>query len=101
MAKKSHIAREVKRAKLVKQFAEKRDELRTKQSDVKLSIDERIAAGIALNKLPRDSSKSRIRNRCKITGRPRGGYRKFGISRIKFREFASFGLIPGVTKASW
>ncbi len=89
MAKESMKAREVKRAKLVAKYAAKRAELK--------------AAGdyIALQKLPRNASPVRIHNRCKITGRPRGYMRQFGLSRINFREMASAGLIPGVTKASW
>jgi small subunit ribosomal protein S14 len=89
MAKESMKAREVKRKKLVDQYAEKRAELK--------------AAGdyAALQKLPRNSSKVRMRNRCKLTGRPRGYMRTFGISRVTFREMATFGKIPGVTKSSW
>jgi small subunit ribosomal protein S14 len=89
MAKESMKAREVKRAKLVAKYAAKRAELK--------------AAGdyVALQKLPRNASPVRIHNRCKITGRPRGYMRQFGLSRINFREMASAGLIPGVTKASW
>jgi small subunit ribosomal protein S14 len=89
MAKESMKAREVKRQKLVDHYAAKRAELK--------------AAGDydALQKLPRNSSKVRLRNRCKLTGRPRGYIRMFGLSRVTFREMASFGKIPGVTKASW
>ena len=89
MAKESMKARERKRERLVAQYADKRAELK--------------AAGDwdALQKLPRDSSKVRLRNRCKLTGRPRGYMRQFGISRVTFREMASAGLIPGITKASW
>ncbi|MGC8866496.1 MAG: 30S ribosomal protein S14 [Bacteroidales bacterium] len=89
MAKESMKAREVKRAKLVAKYAAKRAQLK--------------AAGDyeALQKLPRNASPVRLHNRCKITGRPRGYMRQFGLSRINFREMASAGLIPGVTKASW
>ncbi len=89
MAKESMKARERKRERLVAQYADKRAVLK--------------AAGDwdALQKLPRDSSKVRLRNRCKLTGRPRGYMRQFGISRVTFREMASAGLIPGITKASW
>jgi small subunit ribosomal protein S14 len=89
MARESVKARERKREKLVARFAEKRAALK--------------AAGdwVGLDKLPRNSSKVRLHNRCKITGRPKGYMRKFGISRVTFREMASAGKIPGVTKASW
>jgi|TARA_B100000809_G_scaffold264404_1_gene320149 small subunit ribosomal protein S14 len=89
MAKESMKARERKRERLVAQYADKRAALK--------------AAGDwdALQKLPRDSSKVRLHNRCKLTGRPRGYMRQFGISRVTFREMASSGLIPGITKASW
>ena len=89
MAKESMKAREAKRKRLVEKFAEKREELK-KAGDF-----------TALQKLPRNSSKVRVRNRCNLTGRPRGYMRDFGISRVTFREMALFGLIPGVTKASW
>lgn len=89
MAKESMKAREVKRAKLVARYAEKREALK--------------AAGdfVGLQKLPRNSSKIRLRNRCKLTGRPRGYIRQFGLSRITFREMATDGKIPGITKSSW
>lgn len=95
MAKKSMIARDVKRAKLVDKFAAKRAELKTRiqAGDVE-AVDE-------LNKLPKNASPVRKRNRCQIDGRPRGYMREFGISRIKFRQLAGAGLIPGVTKSSW
>jgi small subunit ribosomal protein S14 len=89
MAKESMIAREVKRAKLVEKYAERR---------AKLKAD---GDYIGLSRLPRNSNPNRMHNRCKITGRSRGYMRQFGISRITFREMASFGLIPGVKKASW
>jgi len=87
MAKESMIAREVKRAKLVKKYAEKRAQLKADGNYVGLS------------RLPRNSNPNRLRNRCKLTGRSRGYMRQFGISRITFREMASFGLIPGVKKS--
>lgn len=89
MAKESMKAREAKRKRLVEKYAAKREELK-KAGDY-----------TALQKLPRNSSKVRIRNRCNLTGRPRGYMRDFGISRVTFREMAVFGLIPGVTKSSW
>ena len=89
MAKESMKAREVKRAALVARYAEKRARLK-EEGDY-----------IGLQKLPRNSSKVRLHNRCKLTGRPKGYMRQFGISRINFREMASQGLIPGVKKASW
>lgn len=89
MAKESMKAREVKRAALVVKYAEKRAKLK-EEGDY-----------IGLQKLPRNSSKVRLHNRCKLTGRPKGYIRQFGISRINFREMASLGLIPGVKKASW
>lgn len=101
MAKKSQIARETKRTKLVEQYKVRRTLLRKQQIDPALSHEERLEAQVKLNKLPRDSSSSRRTYRCEISGRARGCYRKFKLSRIKFREMASFGLIPGVTKASW
>jgi small subunit ribosomal protein S14 len=95
MAKESMKAREVKRARLIVKYAEKRAELkkRVKEGDVEAMLE--------LQKLPRNSSPIRYRNRCKLSGRPRGYIRQFGISRINFREMASNGLIPGVKKASW
>ncbi|MCH9666196.1 MAG: 30S ribosomal protein S14 [Gammaproteobacteria bacterium] len=101
MAKKSVIARDVKRAKLVKKYATKRNELRKRAKDVSLSEQERWAAQLLLQKLPRDSSPSRVRTRCQLTGRPRGVYSKFGLGRNKLRELAMKGEIPGITKASW
>jgi small subunit ribosomal protein S14 len=89
MAKISMVAREVKRAKLAKKYAGKRAQLKAEGNYV------------ALSRLPRNSNPNRQRNRCKLTGRTRGYMRQFGISRITFREMASFGLIPGVKKASW
>ena len=101
MAKRSMINRDKRRAALVVKHAAKRAELREKVKNVKLSDEERHAAMIALQKLPRDSSYIRRRNRCGLTGRPRGFYRKFGLSRSKLREIMMRGEVPGVTKASW
>ncbi|KZN57332.1 MULTISPECIES: 30S ribosomal protein S14 [Pseudoalteromonas] len=101
MAKNSMKARDVKRAKLVAQYAEKRAALKAIISDVNTSDDERWDAVLKLQSLPRDSSPSRQRNRCNITGRPHGYLRKFGLSRIKVREAAMRGEIPGLKKASW
>lgn len=101
MAKKSAIAKQKKREKLVKLKWEKRQELKKKIIDINISEEEREDARNALNKLSPNSSSVRLRNRCQLTGRPRGFYRKFKLSRICFREMASSGEIPGVTKASW
>jgi len=101
MAKTSMIMREKKRAKLVKKYAEKRKALKATISSPDTDFDERMAAVEALQKLPRDSSKSRGRNRCRMTGRPHGYYRKFGLGRNKLREMAMKGAIPGLVKASW
>ncbi|MGV0005481.1 MAG: 30S ribosomal protein S14 [Candidatus Porifericomitaceae bacterium WSBS_2022_MAG_OTU9] len=101
MAKKSMLNRELRRRKLVERFAVSRTALRKAVSDLNLSDSERRQARIALNKLPRDSSPSRLRNRCELTGRPHGYYRKFGLGRNKLREYAMAGAIPGLVKASW
>jgi len=101
MAKKSMIAREVKRRETVRKYAAKRAEIKARIGDPKLSIEERRAATLELQKLPRDASPSRMRNRCRLTGRPRGFYRRFGLSRNKLREVAMRGDAPGVVKASW
>ena len=101
MAKKSMIARENKRTKLVKQFAEKRTALKEIISSEEVSFEEKMQAVTALQELPRDSSPARQRNRCRITGRPHGYYRKFGLSRNKLREAAMRGDVPGLVKASW
>lgn len=101
MAKKSMIAREVKRAKLVNRYAKRRAALKETIRSVKSSDEERSAAQAKLNAMPRDASPSRMRNRCSITGRPHGVYRKFGLGRNKLREAAMKGEIPGLTKASW
>ncbi|AWX98849.1 30S ribosomal protein S14 [Marinomonas primoryensis] len=101
MAKTSMIQREAKRTKLVAKYAEKRAALKAIISDVNASDDEKWDASLKLQALPRDSSSSRQRNRCQITGRPHGVYRKFGLSRIKLREAAMRGDVPGLKKASW
>lgn len=101
MAKKSMIQRELKRAKLVAKYAEKRAALKATIRNPNSSDAERAAAQAKLNSLPRDSSPTRQRSRCAITGRPHGVYRKFGLGRNKLREAAMKGEIPGLTKASW
>ncbi|MFT4652995.1 MAG: small subunit ribosomal protein S14 [Kangiellaceae bacterium] len=101
MAKESMKAREVKRAKLVKKFSVKRDALKATINDVNVSEEERWDAVLKLQQLPRDSSRSRQQNRCRVTGRPHGFLRKFGLSRIKLREAAMRGEVPGLKKASW
>ena len=101
MAKKSMIAREVKRIKTVAKFAEKRASLKAIMNDSNLSSEERYEASIKLQKLPRNSSPSRVVRRCQITGRPHGVYRKLKISRIALRDLGLAGLIPGMTKSSW
>jgi len=95
------VNREQKRARLVKKYAAKRQQLKEAIINLSLSDEERNEARIRLNKMPRDSSRSRMRNRCKITGRPHGFYRKFGLARNKLREAAMRGDVPGLVKASW
>lgn len=101
MAKRSSIEKQKRRERVVKLKWDKRQELRKKATDMSSSEEERHAARIALNKMPRDSSPTRLRNRCQLTGRSRGFIRKFKLSRLSFREMASMGLIPGITKSSW
>ena len=101
MAKTAIINRDKKRREMVKKFAAKRAELFAIIQDMKLSDEERYAARLKLQALPRDSSPVRVRNRCVLTGRPRGVYRKFGLGRNKLREIAMRGEIPGMIKASW
>lgn len=101
MAKKSAVERNKNRKKLVDKYAAKREELKAIAKDQNLPFADRFAAQIKLAELPRNSAKIRLRNRCELTGRPRGYYRKFGISRIGLREMASEGKIPGVVKSSW
>ena len=101
MAKKSMIAREVKREKLVKQYAERRAALKAIVSNQDLPMEERFRATLKLAKLPRNSSKVRLHNRCQLTGRPHAYYRKLKISRIALRDLGSAGQIPGMVKSSW
>jgi small subunit ribosomal protein S14 len=101
MAKKSMIAREVKRAETVKKFAAKRAELKALIQNPSSSEDQVWEAQIKLQQMPRDASATRQRNRCRITGRPHGVYRKFGLCRHKLREAAMRGDVPGLVKASW
>jgi small subunit ribosomal protein S14 len=101
MAKKSMLERERKREKFVQRYAKKRAELKKIISSVSSSDEERSAAMLKLQKLPRNASPSRLRNRCAITGRPKGYYRKFGLGRNKLREETMQGNIPGLSKASW
>jgi small subunit ribosomal protein S14 len=101
MAKKSSVARERKRERMVNNKWDKRQVLKKVIIDMNKPIEERLAAVDALNKFPKNSSKIRLRNRCQFTGRSRGFLRKFKMSRLCFREMASQGLIPGIVKASW
>ena len=101
MAKKSMLAREVKRKYMVKKFVERRAAIKQRVIDPSLTLEERMQVVMELQKLPRDSSKIRQRNRCGLTGRPRGYYRRFGLGRNKLREIIMQGEAPGVTKASW
>jgi small subunit ribosomal protein S14 len=101
MAKLALINRELKRRNTVKKYAARRASLLEIANDAKRSDEERAEARAALQALPRDASPTRLRNRCKLTGRPRGVYRKFGLGRNKLRDIAMRGEIPGVTKASW
>mgnify|MGYP001636539465 CR=1 FL=1 len=101
MAKKSMIARETRRKKLSKKFEGKRNALRDIIQNPKSTFEDKECAQIKLQKLPRDSSLVRVRNRCSLTGRPHGFYRKFGLSRNKLREATMRGDVPGVVKASW
>ena len=101
MAKLSLIEREKKRAKLVAKFTHKRAELKSIINDTSRSDEERYEARLKLQALPRNASPIRQRNRCSLTGRPRGTFRQFGLGRAKIRELAFQGNIPGITKASW
>jgi len=101
MAKLSMIERDRKRAKLVQRYAAKRTELKAIIADPNADYESKQSAMHQLAKLPRDSSPARMRNRCRVTGRPRGFYRKFGLSRNKLRESAMNGDVPGLRKASW
>jgi small subunit ribosomal protein S14 len=101
MAKTSAIHRNLKRVRMAKKFANKRAKLKAIVMDKKTNLNERFAATLKLAKLPKNSAKNRIRNRCEITGRPHGYYRKLKMSRIALRELSSMGKIPGMTKSSW
>jgi len=101
MAKKSSIEKNKRRQRLAKQFAAKRARLKAIANDKDLPIEDRFAARLKLAELPRNSAPNRVRNRCELTGRPRGNYRKFKLSRIALRELGSKGLIPGLVKSSW
>ena len=101
MAKLSLINREAKRTKMVAKFAAKRAELAAIYNNVKLTDEVRMTARLKFQQLPRNASPSRQRNRCQLTGRPRGVFRKFGLCRNKLREFVMRGEVPGMTKASW
>ena len=101
MAKTSAIERNLKRIRFVKKFSKKRENLTKIINNKKLPLTERFQAQLKLAKLPRNSARTRIRNRCEITGRPHGVYRKLRISRIALRDLASSGKIPGMTKSSW
>ncbi len=101
MAKKSSVQKNLKRMKLVDKYAKKRQKLKKIIMNKKLELSERFAAQLKLDKLPKNSSKVRVRNRCGISGRPHGYYRKLKISRIALRDMASAGKIPGIIKSSW
>ena len=101
MAKTSSVQKNLKRIKLVEKFKKKREKLKKIINNKKLPLEERFAAQLKLSKMPRNSAKIRIRNRCEISGRPHGVYRKLKISRIALRDLASHGKIPGMTKSSW
>jgi small subunit ribosomal protein S14 len=101
MAKTNMVEREKRRARLVKRYATKRAQLKEIIRSPKSTPEQRLAAQVALTEQPRDASRNRLRNRCQITGRSRGVYRKFGLARAKIRELAMRGEIPGLGKASW
>ncbi|MYE00571.1 MAG: 30S ribosomal protein S14 [Alphaproteobacteria bacterium] len=101
MAKVSMVERDKKRRRLVAQYSNRRAALRAAVRDASLAPDERFAASLKLAAMPRNGAKVRLRNRCEVSGRPRGYYRKFRLSRIALRELASRGQVPGVVKASW
>jgi small subunit ribosomal protein S14 len=101
MAKKSSIEKNNRRRKMVARLAEKRTTLKARANDESLSLEERFQARLKLAEMPRNSSAVRIRNRCEVTGRPRGYYRKLKMSRIALRDLGSTGLIPGLVKSSW
>jgi len=101
MAKKSAIDKNLKRGKKVSSNAARRARLKATVMDRSLPIEERFDANLKLAQMPRNGAKTRLRNRCQVTGRPRGFYRKLGMSRIALRDLASFGQVPGVVKSSW
>jgi small subunit ribosomal protein S14 len=101
MAKKSAIENNKRRAKLVKAYANRRARLKAAAKDQSLSVEEQFAARLKLAELPRNSAPDRVRNRCEVSGRPRGFYRKLKMSRIALRELGSRGLVPGLVKSSW
>ena len=101
MAKTSSIEKNKRRRKMAKKFASRRAKLKTIVQNKELPVEERFAASLKLAELPRNSSKTRIRNRCELTGRPRAYYRKHKLSRIALRDLGSKGLIPGLVKSSW
>ena len=101
MAKQSSIQKNNKRKLMVKKFREKRHNLKMKIKDRNISMEERFKLQSKINELPRDGARIRVRNRCELTGRTRGVYRKFGLSRIKIRELSMAGSLPGVVKSSW
>jgi small subunit ribosomal protein S14 len=101
MAKTSSIEKNNKRAALAKQYAAKRAALKAKTKDQSVPMDERFAAQLKLAELPRNSAKVRVRNRCEVSGRPRGYYRKLKLSRIALRQLGNLGQIPGLVKSSW
>ena len=101
MAKQSSIQKNINREKIVSKFKKRRQDLKKLIMKKNLSMDERFKLQSKLNDLPKDGSSIRVRNRCKITGRTRGNYRKFGLSRIKLRELSMSGALPGVVKSSW
>lgn len=101
MAKTSSIVKNNKRAALVKQYAGKRAALKAQTKDQSIPADERFAAQLKLAELPRNSAKVRVRNRCEVSGRPRGFYRKLKLSRIALRQLGNLGQIPGLVKSSW
>ena len=101
MAKKSMVEREKKRQKLVAQYAAKRAALKSVATNPEASMEDRFKANLKLAELPRNSSATRLHNRCELTGRPKAFYRKLKLSRIKLRDLSSFGQIPGMVKSSW
>ena len=101
MAKTSSVFRNLKRAKMAEKFAARRQKLKEIVMNKEVSPEERFQATLKLAEMPRNSAKIRFRNRCKVTGRARGVYRKFGLARVELRDMASFGEIPGLVKSSW